>query len=214
MIRRVLTTALVASTFTALSAPSQASPATCRLLVDSTGDTTATQPTGTDPAPGGTLVPAEASLDLVSADLASNRRSVTAVLRVTHLSTPAPTSPTGSSYLLTFVLNEMQFTLYALRDVTGLQQFLLLPGTAVGTDAVMVNGTFDTLHNEVRISASLEDFKQLGGRANPGTQATGITAFTQRAFGAEGSYTFQNADAATAKRSYRLGSPSCVTPGL
>lgn len=213
MIRHVLTAALVASTLTVLSGPSLAGPPTCRLLLDPTGDTTATQPTGTDPAPGGPFVPAEPSLDLVSADLASNRDYVTAVLRVAHLGAPAPTSPTGSSYLLSFLLNETRFTLYAIRDVTGWQRFLLLPGSEVGTQAIAVDGTFDTARNEVRISATTEDFEQLGGRAHPGTQATELTAATQRALGAAGSYTFQTADAATAKRNYRLGSASCVTPG-
>lgn len=210
--RRTLLLAAALGLSGALCVPASARPVFCRLITDVAGDTTAVMPPGSAgvPVPG----PVDGALDIVSADIASNPKVVTAVIRVSNLGTSAMTSPVGADYGLAFGVNEQRFAFDALRDATGYERFLLvLTGNAVGTGGVDIDGVFDAAHNEVRMTAPVEAFKELGGRVSQGAVSQELNAFTQRAFGAQGSYTFQLTDVAEAQKQYRFGSASCVTPG-
>jgi hypothetical protein len=206
---------LVSATVLAASAalPALAKPLSCRLVTDARGDTVGLMPTDDAPLPGSDAVPADGALDIVSADMAANRRVVTAVVRVADLGADAATSPAGSAYLVTFVINEARYTLYAMRDVSGARRFVLIDGQDVGTSGVVVTGHFDPMRNEVRITASYDDFTELGARVTATSRIVELKAFTQRALGIAGSYTFQSADGAGGRVAYRFGTPSCVTPG-
>ena len=202
-----------AASLLVLTVPSQGATRSCRIAVDDTGDTVGLMPSDGAAPPGSSAAPSDPGLDVVSADLASDRRVITAVVRVADLGNGTPTSPVGHAYLLTFVVNEQRFTMYAMQDTSGYRRFLLVDGAEAGTTGVVVDGTFDRTHDEVRISAPLSAFGELGGHIPYGGHTTEMQVVTQRALGLQGSYTFQSADAASARVQYRFGSPSCVTPG-
>ena len=100
--RLALALALAVTGVTAFGASAApASKPVCNLLIDPTGDVT---------------VPS-ANLDIVSADIASDARRLTAVIRVSKLATSDGTAPTGVAYSFRFKLPGSAVQFYLLASV-------------------------------------------------------------------------------------------------
>jgi hypothetical protein len=129
--------------------PAVAAPApTCRVVTDAAGDALIARsaPTSTN----------DAALDVRSADLATGRRFVTAVIRVAALGTATDAGPRLDQWSLFFTFRGHGFVASAQRALDGSQFYVggdfpeqtNVPGT---TTTVPVQGSFDPAANEVRI---------------------------------------------------------------
>lgn len=192
----------------------------CNLVTDDKDDTFAVRSQDGQ----GVFGPQEDALDIVSGDLASDGKVLTAVLRVKKMALTAGTSPNGLSF-------RMQFTHSGLDEDTN----LFLTGRASGSTQVFtagsraitanlstkladVTGVFDVAKSEVRIHAPLEVFKSLGGGIKAGSklQFAELDQTASRFVAvnpATGSDTATFADVTSSVSSYTVGAPSCVVPG-
>ena len=194
----------------------------CNLVLDGTGDTFAARAQdGT--APG----PQDDAFDIKSADIASDGKVLTAVIRVTKLAA-AQTSPQGRGFSFDFLLptSDMQGSLRAVL-ITGQPAYFEAtykdpsvpnsPSTFLAT----VTGLVDEKKNEVHITAPVGVFATLGA-IKKGTLITpaGDAATSGRAVppspgvaGQPVATRFVFADVAVDSKPYKTGTPSCVTPG-
>lgn len=221
----------------ALAAPvAQAAPKakvkpTCNTITDAKGDTflTRTQnnpPNGASPVFG----PQDDALDIVNADLASDGKVVTAVVRIAKLSRSISTSPSGMTVGVDFIIGtsdsvvRLQAALVAgqpdrfevaAKSVDALPN---TPMTFLGTGT----GVVDLAKNEVRISAPAAVFGEHGtvargvkltpNEAESATAARGVPAVTStpgQPMTTRGPF----ADIAAGGQPSIVGSPSCVVPG-
>jgi hypothetical protein len=182
--------------------------AACNLVVDRTGD-------------GSDLAGSNESLDIVSADLASDATTITAVLRVKKLLETSPTTPQARNYYLLFTSKKPVARLFLTATLYqgGVARYGW--GTVAPVDPLGVltlyddgqgvlnqaTGSLDLAKNEIRISALVSDLSAKGS-VKPGEQITRIQADT---FYTVGNFIFE-ADTAQAKSPYVAGSPSCVKP--
>lgn len=213
--RPVLAVALGASV--ALAGPSSAAikkPApkpVCNLLTDAPSDASLQPP-----------LPASQSLDIVSADLATDKRNITAAIRVKKLAATDPTTaPTGSSWTFSFAADDVVFSLHANSDVTGKITYTassLGPNDKIGKLVVDgSSGVFDLAKNEIRITTPASTFASeltlKDGKALTDLEATSAWSI---AVGAKGvgsaSYSIAIDDGASDK-TYKAGQLSCVKPG-
>jgi hypothetical protein len=181
----------------AVAAPTKAAPV-CNLITDPAGDTTGPS----------------TALDIVSGDVASNGKTLTAVIRLAALAESDVSSPTGIAWgmRLTAPKSELPYYLLATKFQGSDVEFTY--GQVDGTSLVELGvgtGVVDVATKEVRIHAPV---KALG--LKPGTTLTNLTAQGRRAIGNPNAATlYTNADSsdpATAK-SYTTNAPSCVKPG-
>lgn len=194
----------------------------CNLVTDGVGDTFAARAQdGT--APG----PQDDAFDIKTADIASDGKVLTAAIRVTKLG-PAQTSPQGTGYSFDFLLptSDLQGSLRAVL-ITGQAPYFEAtykdpsvpnsPSTFLAT----VTGVVDTKKNEIRITAPVGVYSILGA-IKKGTTITpaGDAATTGRAVPPSPGVAdqpvatrFVFADVATESKFYKVGTPSCVTPG-
>jgi len=194
----------------------------CNLVTDGTNDTFAARAQdGT--APG----PQDNALDIKSADIASDGKVITAVIRVASL-TAAQTSPQGRGFAFDFLLpsSELQGSMRAV-FINGQAPYFEAtikdpsvpnsPSTFLAT----ITGSVDEKKGEVHITAPVAVFSELGA-IKKGTLITpaGDAATSGRAVppspGIAGQpvatrYVF--ADVAVDSKPYKVGTPSCVTPG-
>jgi len=198
-------------------------PKLCNIVQDPTGDTFAFRSQELVK----TFGPQENAFDITSADIASDGKVVTAVVRVKALSTAIQTSPLGSAYAFDFKLPTSEDTA-SLRAVfvtgqapyyeaTYKKDIANSPSTFLGT----ATGSYDTKKNEVHITAPVGLFAVLGemkkntliqpaddaaasGRAVPPSPGVKDQPVATR---------FVFADVAAPLKSIRVGAPSCVTPG-
>lgn len=198
-LRPALAAAVVAAL--ALSGAALAAPAkpVCNLITDPTGDVTLPSP----------------NLDIVSADIATNAKKLTGVIRVAKLANSDGTAPTGVAYNFRFKVpgQDTQFYLLASAEPSPLGDTTFEYGTIETGNRLTplgdATGKFDLAKNEVRITAPTK----LGGLANvkPGTKVVSLQALTQRRF----VVLLSGADSTVldASKSYTAGTPSCVVPG-
>lgn len=197
----------------------------CNLVNDGAGDTFAVR--AQDGTPAGAVGPQEAAFDIKTADIASNGKDITAAIRVAALGA-ATTSPQGRGYAFDFLLptSEMQGSLRAV-FINGQAPYFeatykdpSVPNSP-STFLALVKGAVDEKKGEIRITAPVSVFSELGP-IKAGTLITpaGDAATSGRAVppspGVAGQpvatrYAF--ADVATDSKPYRVGTPSCVTPG-
>jgi hypothetical protein len=195
----------------------------CNLVLDGTGDTFLARAQDGN-APG----PQEDGFDIVSADIASDAKTLTAVIRVKKLSSAIQTSPLGAGFAFDFTLptSPLQGSMRAV-FVTGQAPYFEAtykdpsvpnsPSTFLAT----AKGFADTKKNEVHISVPVSVFSNLGPiKKGTPIQPAGDAATTGRAVptspGTAGQpvatrYVF--ADVATESKLYKVGTKSCVTPG-
>ena len=197
-----------------LAGPSSAAPP-CNLETDPTGDTFLARYQEAPPAGGPVYGPQEDSLDIVSADIASDGKVVTAVIRVANLGAAASTAPTGRGYEFTFTTTKTENLLYlrALKDAAetfevGFKEPLEVGVTTLYTALGEATGVFDVAKNEVRITAPLAAFDAQGG-VKAGDKVTLDEITSGRIAGPRTPF----ADALVGTKGYKIGDANCVTPG-
>ena len=201
-------------------------PPVCNLIQDAKDDTFAVR--AQDGA--GAYGPQEATFDILSEDLGSDAKTLTAVIRVAKLGTAAGTAPGGLDFRIGFTLpgqepTDGNFFLNARTDRSGAASFLLGLRTVVeagqSTTAKLADatGVFDTAKNEVRISVPVDAVKTEGVALAPGMKMSfaGLDQTSARNVVVNpvtgvGTATF--ADVTASEKAYVAGEPSCVTPGV
>ena len=193
-----------------LTSASAAAKPVCNLLTDPKGDATGDAGAANDPV-----------MDIISADVASNAKKITAVLRVQKLAATSVNYPLGISWRVNFVIGDTTYTMSAISDRSGLaaQTSYADPTTKQGTIArAPTTVVLDTAKSEVRITASAVAF---GDRVNvkPGTLVTGLGALTVGIFQlptnpvVNGNLSYTTADTATGGKDCLAGTASCVVVG-
>ena len=208
----------------------------CNLVTDPAGDSPF-DPVGT----GLSQVPNDPNGDILSADISSDAKFVTAVIRVKTLATPDSAYPLAHLYMLSWTVPGHDTPVYlggiidpnpAAGAVFG-PQFVFGDGGTVGPSAFSlfyynigakdVKGTVDTAKNTITMSVPLSSIKAYG-KFTPGSTFTGLQAQTQAlvngpvlptnapAVGGSIAWGWQE-DTADGTKSYTAGAPSCVKPG-
>lgn len=184
-----------------------AAPAACNLVSDAKGD--ATGLFVTEPGP----LPNDAQLDLVSGDIATKGKTVTAVIRVAELALTDASAPTGRAYYANFDAAGASFFLSASLDQAGAAEysggFIDQTRTTLGD----VKGVVDVAKKEIRISAPLGLFAEQA-TIKDGTAIQNLNLLAQRYVGAPGvGGATPTADDALGGKTYTAGTPSCVVVG-
>ena len=194
----------------------------CKIIVDAAGD-----------AAYAGVVPGDAGDDILSADVAGDGKTLTAVLRLADLQAPNPSAPLGQQFYLEFSVKGYDALLFlAARSYPTGPKFVY--GYS-GEDPVLplttsyplgdAKGVIDPAKEEVRISAPTSGFSGAQVKIVKGSKLTALTARTYRILG-QGLVPSQNVgparvpigglstpfDDATGT-SYVVGTPSCVKPG-
>lgn len=162
----------------------------CNLVKDGSGDATGTGTAVTGPNDG--------NLDIVGADVATNARTLTAVVRLAALSSSDSNSPGGREYQVVFTVGTATTGVDAVVGPTG-------TATASGGGTALV----DAAKKQVRISVPLS---ALEVKVAPSTPLTRIGARTYRVLGND-QIVLGNTDSADSASSYTPGWPSCVKVG-
>lgn len=194
----------------------------CNLIQDAKGDS------GVSPVPGSD------GDDIVSADIANDATTITAVVRVAALTLPDPQAPLGRSYSVLFTAPGSSDLLYVAartypqgtKYIYGYQA--VDPSTTVTTNYTLgdATGAVDTAKGEIHISVPIKAFVD-GAKAKlaKGAKLVGLEASVDRIYG-QGVVPSQNVgpqrvplggvtlrfDDATGG-SYIMGTPSCVAVG-
>ena len=200
MTARALRLAVTAATGLSLLAAGGAVAApkpVCNLVSDAAGDV---------------MLPS-AALDVVSADIATDAKKLTGVIRVAKLANSDGTAPTGFAYNFRFKVagSPTQFYLLASNVPSPIGQTTFEYGTIELnrlTPLGDAKGVLDLAKNEVRVTAPTA----LGPvTVKPGTKIVDLQAITQRRF----VVLLSTADSTVIdeKRTYTAGTPSCVKPG-
>ncbi|HWL38138.1 MAG TPA: hypothetical protein VNQ77_18265 [Frankiaceae bacterium] len=177
----------------------------CRLLVDARGDTALAD---------------TPSLDVLSADVVSDARRITAVVRVAGSpSVFGPTSPAGHRYLVRFSGQGgtlAVFVWYVLTPTGGVAKYGLYDD-AGETETNLGYATARVAGNAVHLTVPVDALRAYG-RFTRGARITGLTAFAFRWVGAYATpqvyaHDSREADRATGGKPYVAGARSCVKPG-
>jgi hypothetical protein len=215
----VLRPALVLAACAAVAASGVASAApkpVCNLVTDAKGDTFAARYQDTIHELGGPGLygPAEPALDILSVDVASNGKTITAVVRVDKLAKNASSAPGGLAFRVQFASEAEDDENMYLNAATDGTKDTFTAGTRaitanLSTKLADVKGVFDLAKNEIRISAPVSVFAAQGVKSG----AVLNLDFDQTASRqlAEGRAAF--ADVATGGSTYKVGTPSCVKVG-
>ena len=180
----------VAATKKKKPAPKPKPKPVCNLVVDPATDG---PPTG------------DASLNIVSADVATNATTITAVIRVQKLSDPDLMAPQGRFY-------ELQFT--GTSQQIGVPIYAMLSPAGNTFEGGAGTGVVDVAKNEIRISVPLSHWTGAGSVV-PGPPFHDFIVYADISNGAEPiPTTFTTlGDTATSKATYQPGTPSCVAVG-
>jgi hypothetical protein len=223
----VVLAALLTVSALAVGGASAAAPKlSCKIMTDPSGDVSVETP--------GVAAPADDSDDLLWADLASNSKSITAVLHMKGLANPDPQWLFGRAYSVNFTLKGSSaddIFLAARTFPQGIQYHLghreTLPplGSSSNIYDVAVTGSIDVAKGEIRITAPLSELAKLG-KAAKGTLIKNPSATVERIAGqgVVGSQTVNGnriplggfryaADTSDRTKSYTLGAPSCTKVG-
>ena len=211
---RRLAVVVVALGVAAAATPSLAGPSkACMLVRDAVGDAT-DQPNMTVPGLN------QPDLDIVSADVASDARSVTTVVRVQRLGTALEAPGRRNQYRFSFHLGAYgDVVTYAYRGVDGEKFHVTVPteGEYETKTLLPATGVFDVARNEVRVTLPL---KQASGnrKIRKPTYISQLAAETHRGVGAvsglAGSFgVATSVDNASSESRYVVGSASCVQVG-
>jgi hypothetical protein len=228
---RVLAATALAAAVTLAPEAGAAPPAkrVCNLQTDDKGDPVARLPVPL-PAPGVPVPAAADGDDIVTADIASSRDTITAVIRPAALAATDPVAPFGRNYVLVFSSPGSLGELFL-----GVRTFPTGPvfsfgyigtkpdGTAGSVRLGDATGVVDVTRREVRISAPIRGFAPAKADLRVGRAVIGLTTFISRS-----ATPLANQDAPTGQRlptgtvvpvddafggSYVLGTPSCVPVG-
>lgn len=212
--------ALVASAGVSLAAPKPRP--VCNLLLDPTGDTFVARAQES----AGAYGPHEDTFDITSADIATDAKTITGVIRAKKVAKSNNSSPVGNGYAVEFKIpgSAMTMSLRATFSRAGdLYEASYKDASVPNSPSVLLavaTGVLDEKKNEVRISAPLSVFDSQGG-IKPGNKITDLNAFSGRAVppalaqpGQPISPRFVFADAAIdGPKPYTAGQRSCVPVG-
>jgi hypothetical protein len=189
----------------------------CNLITDPSGDVMPSAP-GVD----------NGDYDIRSADVASDAKHVTAVIRLSSLAPEDTASPAARDYEFDFVANGHGFGLLA-SLLTGGASFEAVvydrttPGGRTGSDLGEIAGVIDTARHEIRITAPLSLFAPYASFKQ--TYLDQLTVGSARAVGQDGTTTPDGrvsigaqstavvVDDASSKARYTPGARSCVRVG-
>ncbi|MCU1672095.1 MAG: hypothetical protein JWN77_208 [Frankiales bacterium] len=181
----------------------------CNLFTDQAGDGTGFLLTDQN------YLPNDPQLDIVSGDVASDGKQITAVLRLSALDKTDSNAPTGRTYYVNFGIADVELNLSAAVDQDGVATFQAgYQDTAGRAGLGAVTGVLDTAKKEVRITAPLSIFaEKLPLKA--GTKLEYVEGLAQRYVGNRtvGRGITPSADATDPGSSYTIGAPSCVAVG-
>lgn len=204
---RVALATVVCGVLTATGVAAQAAPTkTCNLVEDPKGDATQfyVLPEG--------AAPNEPAADIVSADVASNGKQMTTVLRVDKLSKSAPTSPFGFVWYTYFDVEGVTFYTQTKADPTGDTFSVGYLATDTGLRTSLpdssATGVIDTDKSEIRVTFNLSQLDPQA-KLKPGGKVTGLRGLTNRS----AVRVVLQSDEAIGSKSYVDGTPSCVTVG-
>jgi hypothetical protein len=199
----------------AVAAPAAAP--VCNLVQDAKDDTFALryQETIHDLGGPGLYGPAEPALDIVSADVAADAKTITAVLRVNKLAKSASSAPGGLAFRVQFSApGEDDENMYLSATTTGTADTVVAGTRAItanlSTKLADATGVFDLAKNEIRISVPLATFAAQGVKAGTPLSFDGLDQTSAR-LTPTGTSSF--ADVALSDKTYKVGAPSCVVPG-
>jgi hypothetical protein len=205
----------------------------CNLAVDPAGDAPLDLSGGLAPS----KMPNDANGDILSADLASDGKFVTAVIRVKTLATPDTTFPEAHLYMLSWTAPGHHAPVYLGATVDpspasaayGPQYVFGDSAEFHSTGFIYYNigstakGTVDARKNTITLSVPISAIRSYG-KFTPGSRFTGLEASTQALangpvlptnvapFGGSITLGFQE-DVADASKDYVAGTRSCVKPG-
>ena len=178
----------------------------CDLIVDPKGDASFLD-----------TLPNDASLDIVTADLATDAKTLTGVMRVDKFSSLSATSPLGRGYYILFNAPGSEFPLYLNLQITpDLTRFawgtreVLASGNGSYVKKGDATGVVDAEKSELRISVPLSAFSAVT-KLKPGSKLSSLNASTTSVLGtsATGGLVATIDDAASSKF-YMVGGKSCV----
>lgn len=205
----------------------------CNLVTDPAGDGLF-DPVGT----GLSQFPEDPNGDILSADVASDAKNVTAVLRLKSLASPDTTYPFAHFYMVSWTVPGHDSPVYlggtldpnpAAATVFGPQFVFGDSGTFhsalnyYNIASTQVRGTVDAAKGTLTMSVPISAISSYG-KYNPGTRFSGINASTQALVngpvlpaneppvGGSLAWGFQE-DTADGGKDYVAGTPSCVKPG-
>jgi hypothetical protein len=178
----------------------------CNLVTDAAGDANGFLVTGL---PG---VPSDKNLDILSADIASDAKNVTAVIRLAAVGADS-TSPTGGAVYFNFSIGDTKVFVDALLSGSSAT---FNAGDFTGTNGGRhtigaVTGSIDTATNAIHITAPANTWSNV---VKAGTKLNTFDVLAQRYIGANavGGVT-PTADEAMSDKVYTGGAKSCVVPG-
>lgn len=189
----------------------------CNLVVDKTGDTSVY--------PAGGLT--SDALDITSVDVATNKRTMTAVIRVKKLAATSAAAPSGQQWQVGFSAGGVDFGVSAHANAAGSILYYAYYSDATTNSGSIysapVTGVFDTAKSEIRMTTALTTFDRQTPIASGKTKLTGISGTT----GAEilipepsgrfgntlFSYAPFEADVTEGGKDYLAGTASCVPVG-
>lgn len=176
----------------------------CNLVTDPAGDATGFLVASSTP------MPSDPNLDILSADVASDAKKLTAVIRVAALGNDS-TSPTGDIYYQNFSVNGTKYYLEAL--VTGSTAEYSL-GDFSGTGGTRHNlddatGSLDMAGKAVHITVPASWVGLKLGKS----VVTDFDTLAQRYVDLVAAGITPTADEALSTKTYKAGALSCVKPG-
>ena len=208
-LRTVLATSLVAAVALAGGATAAPAKAVCNLMSDPKGDASFLDTLPNDP-----------SLDIVSADVATDAKTLTGVVRVDKFAAVSPTSPLGRGYYVQFNAPKAEFPIYLNAEITPDRTAFewgtletLPSGSGRYTLQGQATGVIDAATNELRISVPLKDIAAVA-KLTPGTKLTALTSTATSLIGTSVSGGLvATIDDAAGSKAYVVGTKSCVVPG-
>ncbi|MCA1711189.1 MAG: hypothetical protein LC789_05930 [Actinobacteria bacterium] len=177
----------------------------CNLVADDKGDAT-----------GGVVSPGNVpAWDVTSADIATDAKTLTSVIRVDKLAKSVNDSPLGSQWRMDFFVGEKH--LYTQATSTPFGDKFIFGYTDTTSHRVAdagATGVFDLDLNEVRVSVPLSGIESQA-KITPGTKLTQLSAQAGDYINtAGGSPSLSNAaDEAEGAKPYAAATPSCVAVG-
>ena len=204
---------LVVGAASAATSKSNAGTTVCNLVTDPSGD--ANSWFFTNP---GLPVPNDDYLDILSGDLASDAKNVTAVIRMKAVGADSM-SPTGASVYFNFSVGNTPFYIAALLDSSGVATYEYgdFSGPSIQNRNTLgtATGHIDVARKEIHITAPAKGFRV---PIRPGTKLSGLDILAQHFIGTRANPAYgwgptPTADEATSAKVYKVGTPSCVTVG-
>lgn len=166
------------------------------------------------------LAPNDPNVDITSADIASDAKTITAVLRLASFSETDVQAPLGRGYYVQFTAPGSEFPIYFNFQITpDLKRFawgtqeVLATGNGSYVKQGDATGVLDAAKGEIRISVPVSAVGAVAS-VKPGVKLTNLEASSTVVLGTSATGGLvSTVDDATGSKAYVAGYPSCVKPG-